>query len=146
MGVFLRLADLLGFMDKVRVWMQGKKTYLANIFIVISALGVLLACGSDAIKVLMLILSEIGKFTDGESAAQAQAAIMLIASQHAGVLVALGAAWAGFLQACSNLARYAQQVRAHQETLVAIAAQPAIACPPTAPIAPPAVQGPGIPQ
>ena len=146
MGVFLRLADLLGFMDKVRVWMQGKKTYLSNILIVISALGVLLACGSDAIKVLMLMMSEVGKFSDGESAAQAQAAIMLIASQHTGVLVALGASWAGFLQACSNLARYAQQVRAHEATLAAIAAQPAISCPPTEPAAPAPVQGPGIPQ
>jgi len=146
MGVFLRLADLLGFMDKARVWMQGKKTYLANVFVVVSALGVLLACGSDAIKVLMLMLSEVGKFADGESAAQAHAAIMLIASQHPGVLTSLGLAWAGLLQACSNLARYAQQVRAHQAVIAAIAAQPAIACPPTEPAAPAPVQGPGIPQ
>ena len=146
MGVFIKLADLFGFMSKARVWMQGKKTYLANIFIVVSALGVLLACGSDAVKVLLLMLSEVGKFADGESAAQAHTAIMLIASQHPGVLTALGVAWAGLLQACSNLARYAQQVRAHQTVMTAIAAQPGIACPPTMPPAPPAIQGPGIPQ
>ena len=143
MGVFITLAELFGFMAKVRVWLQGKKTYPANIFIVVSALGVLLACGSDAVKVLLLMLSEVGKFADGESAAQAHTAIMLIASQHPGVLTALGVAWAGLLQACSNLARYAQQVRAHQSVMNAVTAS---ACAPAAPPAPPAIQGPGIPQ
>ena len=115
-NVLIWAANLVGAFGKLQRWLQGKKTYLVNLIIVCTSLGIMLTTAGTGFTVLGDILGKVVQFADGAlSFPDMQTAIQQIAIAHAGLLAVFGAAWAAMLQAIQNMTKYAQSVRASKE-------------------------------
>ena len=110
---WLKIANFLGFFETVRKFLEGKKTYLINTIAVVSALAIMFATLGQAMGVLNEMLAKVMLFAGGTLPfPQLYPAVQTIAVAHAGLLATFGAAWAALLQACQNMSKYAQAVRA----------------------------------
>lgn len=112
----LKVAKLFGIVGKVRIAIQGKKTYLVNSIQVVGALSGLLVALTVGLKALTDVLTAVLQFADGTiSVEQLQATVTMITKDHAVVLGGIVAAWYVLLDALQNMTKYAADRRSEQK-------------------------------
>lgn len=133
MSFWLTVADKLGFFNKLRTWLQGKKTYLVNTIQILIGLGAILALTGQVLDLVVQTLSlfigwsdpaSLGPQVSSESAFQT---IKDIWSNHAVLTAGYSVAWYSILDALSKMSAYAASQRRIQELKTVI---------PTSPVAP----------
>jgi len=111
-NIILWFAEKLGFLNKLRLKLQGMKTYLVN---TIQALGGLIAMLAMLGQVIDLVAKSlavlVGWGDGGQTAGQAIDAVKIIWSNHAALTIGFSGALYSITDAFSKMASYAANRR-----------------------------------
>jgi hypothetical protein len=108
MKIWLKIAELFGLFEKLKVWMQGKKTYLVNLIQVAAGLGALLALAGQVLDLAGKTLSLIMGWGDsGQDTGAAMESIKSLWANHAVLVAGFSAAFYSITDAFSKMATYA---------------------------------------
>ena len=117
MNIIIWFAEKLGFLNKLRLKLQGMKTYLINS---IQALGGFIAMLAMVGQVLALIAKSlsvlVGWGDGGQTADQAIAAIKLIWANNAALAIGFSGALYSITDAFSKISSYAANRRGEKNT------------------------------
>ena len=124
MGLMVRIADALGFFNKAKRWLQGKKTYIVNTIQAIGGLIAILALAGQFLDLLAKSLALLLGWSDGSAGGDVMAALKALWANHAILAAGFSAAWYTILDAFSKMTDYAAANRRTQALLTPPAAAP----------------------
>jgi hypothetical protein len=128
MNFMLWIAEKFGFFEKLRLKIQGAKTYLINTIQALGGVIALLAMVGQVIDLVAKSLSVLTGWGDGgQSSGQGIDAIKIIWANHAALALGFSAAFYSITDAFSKMASYAASKR---RNLALIAVAQAITVPP----------------
>lgn len=117
---WIKVANFFGVFNKARMWMQGKKTYVAAAIKALTALSLMFTTLGTIFGVLAQILGEsLGWLSGSMSFGQMSDSITAIVQQHAVLMATFTAAWWALVDAFSDAAKYAAANRRQIELVIA---------------------------
>lgn len=112
MNIFIKIAEMTGVTKKVRKWMQGKKTYVVNLFQMFAGLGAILALSGQVIDLMYKTLTLSVGWIDGAAGVEATLeSIKNVWANHPVLIAGFSAAFYSVTDACSKMASYAANRR-----------------------------------
>ncbi len=127
MNIAIWIAEKLGFLEKMRLRIQGVKTYLVNAVQALGGLIALLALAGQFLDLVARSLSVLTGWGDGgQTVGQGMDSIKIIWSNHAALALGFSAALYSITDALSKMSSYAAGQRRGQAV---IAATQAAVCP-----------------
>lgn len=117
-GFFIKVAEFFGAFNKIKKFLQGKKTYVINIGQALTGLSAMLAVSGQmvdlAVKTLNLIM---GWGDSSQGVTDVQKAITDLWANHAVMTAAFSAGLYAVMDAFSKMSAYAASQRRSQEIL-----------------------------
>lgn len=121
MNFWIKIAEIFGTFNKIRKWLQGKKTYTVNIAQAITGLSAMLVLGGQMADLVGQTISLLAGWADPAivgpqlSTGQAMDAVKTIWANHATMVAGFTAGFYAVSDAFSKMASYAAKERVHND-------------------------------